>query len=260
MNNGEQTTRAHDVKIPESAVQFQHVRVVRAADDIARQVRQEITEGRLKPGAKLPSERALAEELGVSRNTLREAVRSLEQAGLVELKKGAHGGIFITEDNSASITGGMLDLYRLGTITPRQLTEARLWIEPIIVREACRRATKQDIALLNANIDQAQAAADTNDFKRKITLHHDFHRILARIAGNPFMLVFVNGLIDVLVEFIERIGPGDNSYVFASRRRFMSYFENANADAAADEMNRVLLQFQETYLAVEDLQQASGKE
>ncbi len=242
-----------------TTTQFRQVRLARAADDIAQQVRQEITAGRLKPGAKLPSERALAEELGVSRNTLREAVRSLEQAGLVELKKGARGGIFITQDNGASIATGLSDLYRLGKVTPRQLTMARIWVEPIIVREACRHATAQDIALLNENIEQAHAAAQANDFKKKIALHHEFHRILARIAGNPFMLVFVNGLIAVLVEFIERIGPGDNSYyVFPSRRRFMKHFEKGDAEAAVQEMTQVLEQFQEAYFAAELDPQPNG--
>ncbi|NYT63545.1 FadR family transcriptional regulator [Alcaligenaceae bacterium] len=230
---------------------FRQVHIARAADDIAQQVRQQITAGRLTPGARLPSERALAEEFGVSRNTLREAVRSLEQAGLVELKKGAHGGIFIAKDNGASIAMGLLDLYRLGKVSPRQLTEARIWVEPIIVREACRNATAPDIALLNQNIKQALAAAQANDFRKKIALHHEFHRILARVAGNPFMLVFVNGLIAVLVEFIERIGPGDNSnYVFASRRRFMKHFENRDAEAAVQEMTQLLEQFQKVYFPI----------
>ncbi|NLC37080.1 MAG: FadR family transcriptional regulator [Alcaligenaceae bacterium] len=234
------------------STQFRPVRVARAADDIAAQVREEITAGRLKPGDKLSSERVLAEELGVSRNTLREAVRSLEQAGLVELKKGAHGGIFIAQDNGNSIVTGLIDLYRLGKVTPRQLTDARLWLEPIIVREACRNATASDIALLNENIEQALVAAQANDFKKKITLHHEFHRILARIAGNPFMLVFMDGLISVLVEFIERIGPGDNSYyVFPSRRRFMEHFEKGDADAAVQEIMSLLERFQDAYFPAE---------
>lgn len=240
------------IKNETNPTQFRPVRVARAADDIAAQVREEITAGRLKPGDKLAPERALAEELGVSRNTLREAVRSLEQAGLVELKKGAHGGIFIAQHNRNSIVTGLIDLYRLGKVTPRQLTDARLWLEPIIVREACRNATASDIALLNENIERALIAAQAEDFKKKIALHHEFHRILARIAGNPFMLVFMDGLISVLVEFIEQIGPGDNSYyVFPSRRRFMEHFEKGDAEAAVQEMMSLLERFQEAYFPSE---------
>lgn len=230
---------------------FRPVEVHRAADDIASQIRQQITDGHLRPGAKLPAERKLAEELGVSRNTLREAVRSLEQAGLVYLKKGAHGGIFIAQGNGPSVIGALLDLYRLGGVTPRQLTQARIWVEPMIVREACRRATPEGIALLNRNIDMALAAAERGAFKEKYALHHEFHRILARMAGNPIMLVFVNGLIEILVQFIERIGPGDNSYVFPSRRRFMHHFARGDADAAVAEMTSVLEKMQESYFPAE---------
>ena len=233
--------------------QFKPVQVLRAADDIARQIRQEITSGRLLPGAKLPAERALAAELGVSRNTLREAVRSLEQAGLVQLKKGAHGGIFITGNNGASvaIVSGLLDLYRLGGIAPRHLTQARIWVEAIVIREACQRATASDIAALNANIDAAVAAAESGEFETKVALNHEFHRILARMTDNPIMIAFINGLIEVLVEFVIRIGPHDTSYIFPSRRRFMAHFERGDAEAAIQEMTSVLEQFQEAYFPKE---------
>ncbi len=107
----------------------------------------------------MPSERALSEQFGVSRNTLREALRSLEHAGLVRLQKGASGGAFISEGSDRAIAAGLMDMYHLGAIQPAQLTEARIWLESIIVREACNRATDVDIAELNANIPAAIAAA-----------------------------------------------------------------------------------------------------
>ncbi|MGT2492888.1 FadR/GntR family transcriptional regulator [Cupriavidus basilensis] len=178
---------------------------------------------------------------------MREAVRSLEQAGLVQLKKGAHGGIFITGNNGASvaIVSGLLDLYRLGGIAPRHLTQARIWVESIVIREACQRATASDIAALNANIDAAVAAAESGEFETKVALNHEFHRILARMTDNPIMIAFINGLIEVLVEFVIRIGPHDTSYIFPARRRFMAHFERGDAEAAVQEMTSVLEQFQE---------------
>lgn len=66
------------------------------------------------------------------------------------------------------------------------------------------------------------------------------------------MLVFIDGLISVLVEFIERIGPGDNSYyVFPSRRRFMEHFEKGDAEAAVQEMMGLLERFQDAYFPAE---------
>src|SRR5207249_7052714 len=77
-----------------SAVQegrFRTIRSARAFEEIAEQIRAELSAGRLQVGSKLPPERALAEQFGVSRNTLREALRSLEHAGLIRLQKGATG-------------------------------------------------------------------------------------------------------------------------------------------------------------------------
>lgn len=231
----------------EAAPQFKRVQVDRAADHIARQIREEISQGRLKPGAKLPAERTLAAELGVSRNTLREAVRSLEQAGLVQLRKGAHGGIFVREDNSGFLALGLLDLYRLGGITPRQLIEAHIWIVPVLVREACRRATPQDIAQLEHNLDAAEQAAARGEFERKFLLNHEFQRQLARLTGNPVMEVLVDGMMQVLVEFIVRIGPRDNAYILSARRRFLAHFAQGDAAAAASEMTQSLQSFLDNY-------------
>ena len=81
----------------------------------------------------MPSERDLADQFGVSRNTLREALRSLEIAGLLELKKGATGGAFIREGGGDAVVTGLSDLYRLGNIRPEHLTEAKHNAGPNVV-------------------------------------------------------------------------------------------------------------------------------
>ena len=89
-------------------VEFRAIRSARAFEEIAGQIRAELAAGRLKVGSRLPSERALSEQFGVSRNTLREALRSLEHGGLIRLQKGAAGGAFISEvqGDEAPLTGG----------------------------------------------------------------------------------------------------------------------------------------------------------
>src|SRR5258707_3222475 len=73
-------------------VEFSRIRNLRAFEEIADQIRKELSDRRLRAGDRLPPERLLAEQFGVSRNTLREALRSLENAGLLRLQKGATGG------------------------------------------------------------------------------------------------------------------------------------------------------------------------
>ena len=110
-------------------IEFRPIKTVRAFEEIADQIRGELSNRRLRPGDRLPAERALAEQFGVSRNTLREALRSLENSGLLRLQKGASGGAFVRESTGDAIITGLRDMFHLGAIRPEHLTEARVLIE-----------------------------------------------------------------------------------------------------------------------------------
>jgi GntR family transcriptional repressor for pyruvate dehydrogenase complex len=238
-----------DAPAIDAAASFQAIRSARAFEDIAAQIRAELAAGRLKVGSRLPSERALSEQFNVSRNTLREALRSLEHAGLIRLQKGASGGAFISERSGEAVVTGLLDLYHVGAIGPAQLTQARIWLESIIVREACQRATPEDLAELYRNIEQAQAATTAGDFDLRSKTHIDFHRILARMTGNPIMVVMMDALLTVLLHFIRSIGEKDNPYTLPSRRRFMKHMEEGNVEAAVSEMETMLKRLEKSYLS-----------
>lgn len=231
------------------AAKFQAIRSARAFEEIAQQIRTELAQGRLKVGTRLPSERALSEQFGVSRNTLREALRSLEHAGLIRLQKGATGGAFISGRSGDAIATGLMDMYHMGAIQPAQLTEARIWLESILVREACARATPADIEALGNNIDAAEEATRKNDFPARAATNLEFHRILARMTGNPIMVIVMNGVLNVLAEFIGQVGHSDNAYVMPSRRRFLKHLSARDSDAAVAEMESILKRLQRSYLS-----------
>ena len=240
-------SRAPPAASPPAA--FRAIRSARAFEEIAAQIRTELAKGQLKVGSRLPSERALAEQFGVSRNTLREALRSLEHAGLIRLQKGATGGAFISGRSGQAIATGLMDMYHLGAIEPSQLTEARIWFESAMVREACARAKAADIAALQANIEEAEAALRAEDFPKRAEKNIEFHRILARMTGNPIMVIVMNGILDVLAEYIGKIGSYENAFVLPSRRRFMKHLQARDADAAAAEMQASLKRLQRSYLS-----------
>ncbi len=231
------------------ATKFKAIRSARAFEEIAQQIRAELAQGRLKVGTRLPSERALSEQFGVSRNTLREALRSLEHAGLIRLQKGATGGAFISGRSGDAIATGLMDMYHMGAIQPAQLTEARIWLESILVREACARATPADIEALSNNIDAAEEATRNNDFPARAATNLEFHRILARMTGNPIMVIVMNGVLNVLAEFIGQVGHSDNAYVLPSRRRFLKHLSARDSDAAVAEMESILKRLQRSYLS-----------
>ena len=118
---------------------------LRAFEEICERIRRQLAAGKLKPGDKLPPERELSEQLGVSRAALREALRTLEIAGVIMLKKGVKGGAFVQAGDPANMTRVIQDLVHLGAISLGDLTEARLLIQSGVVRLACERATDADI-------------------------------------------------------------------------------------------------------------------
>ena len=232
-------------------VEFRRIKAPRAFEEIADQIRKELSDRRLRAGDRLPPERALAVQFGVSRNTLREALRSLENAGLLRLQKGAAGGAFVRESTGDAIVTGLRDMFHLGAVAPEHLTEARVLIESIAVRVACERATPADIETLKTNISAAErAVAEKIDFYDQAAIHLEFHRIIARATRNPVMEIVMEALIDVMQHFIRAIGQQRNAWVLPSRRRFIKYFEAGEADAAVAEMEQHLERLNRHYLSL----------
>src|SRR3954451_13636298 len=127
---------------------FAPVSVARASSAIAEQIRAAILTGRLKAGDRLSPERELAEQFGVSRVTVRDALRSLEAMGLIAVKVGARGGAFVTAPTGSKVAQTMSVMMMMSATTPEDIAEARLIVELGTVTLACARASDEDIAQL----------------------------------------------------------------------------------------------------------------
>src|SRR5918911_2130991 len=123
---------------------FAPISVARASSSIADQIRQAIVTGQLKEGPRLPPERELAEQFGVSRVTVRDALRALEAMGLIEVRVGARGGAFVTAPTGSVVAQTMSDMMLMSAVTPEDVVEARLVVELGTVTLACVRATPAD--------------------------------------------------------------------------------------------------------------------
>jgi GntR family transcriptional regulator, transcriptional repressor for pyruvate dehydrogenase complex len=162
---------------------FNPVSLARASQAIVDQIRELIQGGSLSAGERLPSERDLCERFGVSRVTVREALRILEASGLVTVKVGARGGAYITTPSRDRVGRGIEDYLTLSpTITPAEVTEARLVLEVGIVPIVCARATDEDIKELFALCDKADAATEAGTYTMEMSA--DFHIAVARLAHN----------------------------------------------------------------------------
>jgi DNA-binding FadR family transcriptional regulator len=168
---------------------FSPVTVGRTSQLIADQIRTLVRQGRLKAGDRLPSERELCERFGVSRVTVREALRVLETNGLVEIRVGARGGATVSTPSSEDLGRGLGDLLTLSSITAAEVTEARMIFEVGIIPLIIERATDPDIAALRDLVAAAQRALDTGEYR--VEMSAAFH---VRLAASTH-----NGAVEMLV-------------------------------------------------------------
>src|SRR2546427_2252666 len=112
----------------------------RVSETIARRIKKQISDGALVPGEKLPAERHMAQRYRTSRVSVREAYRSLEELGLLTIRRGAEGGAFIADIDHRPVMRSLSLMLRLGKTSNDEITEARLLIEPPIARLADPRA------------------------------------------------------------------------------------------------------------------------
>lgn len=224
------------------------VQTRRAFEAVADQIRNQLTSGALQPGDRLPSERELAESFSLSRNTVREALRSLENAGVLEFRKGATGGAFVREGQGDAVIAGFSDLFRLGAIKPADLTEARLIVSVAATRFACQRGKDDDFELLRENIRQSEQAVAQGDVKERVRINLEFHRLLARAARNPVLIILTDALVQIQEQLLEVLTPLPDSSVMPSRKRLLKYLIARDEDKAAAEMETHLKTLQKHYL------------
>ncbi len=243
---------------PRSDEDFEPIRAPRAFEEITAQLRQRVIHGQLKPGDRLPAERDLAIKLGVSRNSVREALRVLETAGVLRLQKGAHGGAFVVSPSGKGVATALQDMFQLGSVTPAQLTEARLHITDSVVRLACARITPEQLDALERNVEQSRAASDAGDFVTRSRINLEFHKLLAAATGNPVFESVMGGLIAVMQHFVDTLGPPRGDEVFASRRRFIARLRAGETQQAIDEMTGFLKGVHEQYLSTLESRGSQG--
>lgn len=224
------------------------VQTRRAFEEVALQIREQLSSGALIPGDRLPSERELAERFQLSRNTVREALRSLEMAGLLEFRKGMYGGAFVRDGHGGAVVAGFSDLFRLGMFKPEHLKEARLLVSVSVARAACRLATAEDLDKLRLNVEAGEAAIARHDTAERVRLGLDFHRLLAAASGNPIMVILMDALMAIQSQLIGLLGPSPDALIMPSRRRIFDLIVACDDQGAAEEMERNISALHERYL------------
>lgn len=181
---------------------------------IARQIRQAILDGHLKADDRLPGEQQLAQRYGVSRATIREALKRLAAQNLIRSRRGPAGGNFVKRPNQEELrdsltTAAMLGV-SLGEFDLTDVAEARREMERICCRMAARQADHEQFAIMTEELEK-QLSGDLSD-EAFCASDVRFHRALVDAAGNRMLQL-------VMVTVIEALQPAMNMVVFRFRER-----------------------------------------
>src|SRR3954454_5946424 len=173
------------------------LRVPKMAELVSQRLRRQIVRGELSEGDALASEAELMAQFGVSRPTLREAFRVLESEGLINVRRGAHGGarVQIPNGEAAARYAGLVLEFRGATL--QDVYEARGVLEPRCARRLASRRTKSDIDRLRENIASARAALD--DPATHIRLNNEFHALMTELAGTQTIIV-LNSMVREIID------------------------------------------------------------
>ena len=185
---------------------FKKAKQNRIFQDIVDQIEEAILNGQVKPDERLPAERDLCEQFKASRGTLREALRILEQKGLIEIRLGSGGGAFVRDGNCELMAENLAMLIRSGKATPAHLLEFREGIEETVAGLAAKRATGNDIANLKKLVLKAQQHKDNgpDEWEQFAMLDDEIQQKIGRVAGNPIYGFILQSIHDNIDRYYER--------------------------------------------------------
>jgi DNA-binding FadR family transcriptional regulator len=163
------------------------------AESLARDLAETIFNRGLVPGSRLPSERALLEQLKVSRGTLREALRLLEAHGLIRVRPGSSGGAVVAPMDARDFNRISSLHFKAHKVTHRHIWEARLDIEPVLARLAAENLTDESRAALSELLSRASSTEPSDD-RQYLDFGSEFHRIISHSCGNPVLDLFSRSL------------------------------------------------------------------
>jgi DNA-binding FadR family transcriptional regulator len=215
-------------------------RVRKAYEQVADQIRELIVTGELSPGDRLPNEALLSRDFGVSRTTVREALRLLAAQGLLRTSKGAAGGSFVTlptVDSISSLVHANVNLLTEAQhVTLEELLEARELVEVPAARLAAARRGEEDLERLRATVpDDALRLGTTQEF----AYNSEFHSCVIAASRNTLLSVSAQPIFSVLQSSLARstLGRRFHTAIHEHHHRIIEAVEAGDGDAAGAEMH-----------------------
>jgi GntR family transcriptional repressor for pyruvate dehydrogenase complex len=224
-----------------SELGFERINTRRVFEEVCEQIHKQLVAGVLKPGDKLPSERDLATEFGVSRPVIREAIRTMEISGILEQRKGVKGGSFIRTGTPDMITKSLQNLLVVGRISVAGLTEARKIIQDAVTRLACERGTASDFDAIEANLHDIDSFVENKDWAARSEAAVTFFRLISQATHNETLVVLVDALSDIIRYFVqEKAGPRYRPELIPIRWKILEHLRAREPDKAAKQVGLYL--------------------
>lgn len=175
---------------------FEQIKQVRIADEIAKQIEEQLLQGELKPGEKLPSERELAKILNVSRPSIREALHKLEAKNI--LNKDPGGSAYVSKNMGESFTDPLMALLTNNQNAPFELLEIRYTLEGLSAYNAALYCTENDKKNIKKCFDVLQKNYDEKEAEQEATADIGFHLAIAEASKNAMLVHMMRSLFTVL--------------------------------------------------------------
>lgn len=230
---------------------FESVKSNKVSEHIVEQIRNAIFEGRLKPGDKLPSEKELIKHFHVSKATLREALRSLEILGFLEIRKGVSGGPFVTEVNMKKARDCFANFLHFKNLSLRNLSEVRLILEPYVAEKAALTISKEDLKRLNQLNEECEYVLKNNIPIESRKNEIEYHRIIGGLTGNPILMFLIEFVENLLIDTKDILQPGKDfsKRVLDAHKRIYKALSERNPKKARAEMIRHIREVEKDLLA-----------
>lgn len=194
-----------------------------------------LSASQVRPGDRIPGEVELADRFAVSRPTMREAIRVLEYSGLVESRRGRHGGLFVGQGAIPQVIGALRTLFIIGDKSRANLREAREIIESGVARIAASRITGEQLQALCLSIDQMATDQSVASVKAS---NDAFHLTIADACGNDFLRAMMIALNSLLNEMVQHASDEYETFDLkvAGHRRVYDALARRDPDASAEAM------------------------
>lgn len=224
---------------------FEAIRRNKVYEEVARQIERLILK-KLQPGDKLPSERELAEILGVSRGSIRDAIRSLELLGLVEPRQGA--GTIVREVTADALVNPLANMLVRQREHVAELLDFRKMLEPPLAGRAAMHASPDEISEMEEILRRQEAKLSKGEVA--VGEDSDFHYSVALASGNGVVLKLLDVLMDLLRETRERSlqVAGRPQKSLAGHKRILAAIKRGDAEAAKAAMRRHIEDVEEIVL------------